>query len=72
MPLTVIKGVRSLRGSHPNLTFAVAPVVVLTLQYSLVFVTSNGGAKEVEVGFGVKYSAVQAKVLPAVDVRVKL
>jgi hypothetical protein len=45
---------------------------VLILQYSIVFDTSNGGVKEVAVGLGVKYSAVHGRVLPALEVRVKL
>ena len=72
MPFWVIRGVRSLRGSHPILTFAVVAKLVDTLQYSLVFDTSNGGVNEVAVGLGVKYSAVQNNVLPADEVRVKL
>ncbi len=47
-------------------------MVVLTLQYSIVLATCNGGVSEVAVGFGVKYSTVQDNVLPAVEVRVKL
>ena len=72
IPFSVIRGVRSLRGSHPILTFAFAPAVVDTLQYSLVLDTCKGGVNEVAVGFGVKYSTVQGIVLPADDVRVKL
>ena len=69
-PLTVTSGVRSLCGSHPILTLAEAGKAVETLQYSSVLVTSSGGATEVAVLFGVKYSAVKAAVLPAVDTRV--
>ena len=32
---------------------------------------TNGGVNEVEVGFGVKYSTVHGKVLPAPDLREK-
>ncbi len=72
MPFTVIRGVRALIGSHPILTLAEVLTDVLMLQYSIVFDTSNGGVKEVAVGFGVKYSVVHGSVLPALEVRVKL
>jgi hypothetical protein len=72
IPLRVISGVRSLAGSHPIFTLAVVATEVLTLQYSIVLDTCKGGVSEVGFGFGVKYSAVQYKLLPAVDVSVKL
>ena len=72
IPLTVIKGVRTLVGFQPIFTFPVVATVVLTLQYSSVLDTCNGAVSELAVELGVKYSAVQNNVLPAVEVRVNL
>jgi hypothetical protein len=68
--LAVTRGVRSLCGSHPILTLTDAGEEEDTLQYSSVFVTSSGGAIEVAVLFGEKYSAVNDAVVPAVETRV--
>ena len=69
-PLAVTRGVRSLCGSHPILTLAEAADSDDILQYSRVLVTSSGGAIEVAVLFGEKYSAVNDAVVPAVETRV--
>src|SRR5665811_389651 len=70
-PFSAIRGDRSLIGSQPIITFAFDAVFVDTLQYSVLLAAINGGVNDVEVGFGVKYSTVHGKVLPAPDLRVK-
>ena len=71
-PLTVMSGVSSLCGSQPILSLAEEEDDDDTLQYSRVFETSSGGAIDVAVLFGEKYSAVHARVPPPVGVRVNL
>lgn len=71
-PLAAISGVRSLWGSHPILTMAVVGAEDLMLQYSAVFETFNGERTDVAVELGVKNSAVNGIVIPAVDVIVKV
>lgn len=69
-PFSVTRGVKSLCGSHPIFILADAEDADETLQYSRVLVTSSGGAMDVAVVFGEKYSAVNDAVAPAAEVRV--